>query len=189
VVLGTSIDIMTVPFALEPLTMAASTDRRKEIVRDEIDVRMNPRFVERQRNRYAARGVALIILMNAIAAIAILIGLAHGAGQNLKDFADAMMIFGVGAAAGLASMFFAYLRRLLRIENTMPLPWLAIAAAVLGAVCFVWGLGVARNAVSSEKAATPPAAITPPAATSPDTTTPPAAITPPAATSPDTTPP
>jgi hypothetical protein len=162
--------------------MAASPDRRKEIVGEEIDVRMNPRFVERQRNRYAARGVALIILINAIAAIAVLIGLAHGARQNLKDFADAMMIFGVGAAAGLVSMFFAYLRRLLRMEDTMPLPWLAIAAAVIGAVCFVWGLGVARNAVSSEKAATPPAAITPPA-TSPDTTTPPAA------TSPDTTPP
>jgi hypothetical protein len=161
--------------------MAASPDRRKEIVREEIDVRMNPRFVERQRNRYAARGVALIILINAIAAIAILIGLAHGAGQNLKDFADAMMIFGVGAAAGLASMFFAYLRRLLRIEDMIPLPWLATAAAVIGAVCFVWGLGVARNAVSSEKAASPPAA------TSPDTITPPAAINPPAAISPDTT--
>ena len=127
----------------------------------------NSRFVERQRNLYAARGVALIILINSIAAIALLVGLAHGAasGQNLKSFANAMMVFGVGAAAGLASIFFAYLRRLLRLErplqDTTPLRWLAIAAAIAGAVCFVCGLGVARNAVSSEKAATPPAAISP----------------------------
>ena len=40
------------------------------------------------------------------------------------------------------------------------------AAAIAGAVCFVCGLGVARNAVSSEKAAIPPAAV------SPDTTPP-----------------
>jgi hypothetical protein len=153
--------------------MAVSPSRRKEVgVGEEIDVRTNYTFVERQRNRYAARGVALIILINAIAAIALLVGLAHGAasGQNLKSFADAMMVFGVGAAAGLASIFFAYLRRLFRLErplqDTTPLRWLAIAAAIAGAVCFVCGLGVARNAVSSEKVATPPAAI------SPDTTPP-----------------
>jgi hypothetical protein len=81
--------------------------RRTVGISEEIDVGTNPRFVERQRNRYAARGVALIILINSIAAIALLVGLAHGAasGQNLKGFADAMMVFGVGAAAGLASIF------------------------------------------------------------------------------------
>ena len=104
---------------------------------------------------------------SSIAAIALLVGLAHGAasGQNLKSFADAMMVFGVGAAAGLASFFFAYLRRLFRLErplqDTSPLRWLAIAAAIAGVVCFVIGLGVARNAVSSEKAAILPAAISP----------------------------
>ena len=155
-----------------------SPPRRTVGISEEIDVGTNPRFVERQRNRYAARGVALIILINSIAAIALLVGLVHGAasGQNLKSFADAMMVFGVGAAAGLASIFFAYLRRLLRLERPLH-PWLAIAAAIVGAVCFVSGLGVARNAVSSEKAAIPPAAVTP------DTTPPPAAVTP------DTTPP
>lgn len=142
--------------------------RRKEVgISEEIDVRMNPTFVERQRNRYAARGVALIILINSIAAIAILVGLAHGAasGQNLKSFADAMMVFGVGATAGLASIFFAYLRRLFRLErplqDTTPLRWLAIAAAIAGAVCFVGELGVARNAVSSGNAAIPPSPISP----------------------------
>ena len=142
--------------------------RRKEVgVGDEIDVRINRTFVERQRNRYAGRGVALIILINAIAAIALLVGLAHGSasGQGLKGFADAMMVFGVGAAAGLVSVFFAYLRRLFRMErplqDTTPLHWLAIAAAITGTVCFLAGLGVARNAVSLEKPASPPTAVGP----------------------------
>ena len=142
--------------------------RRKEVgISEAIDVRSNPTFVERQRNRYAARGVALIILINSIAGIALLVGLPHGAasGQNLKGFADAMMVFSVGAASGLASIFFAYLRRLFRLErplqDTTPLRWLAIAAAIAGAVCFVAGLGVARNAVSSEKAAVPTTAVSP----------------------------
>src|SRR5262245_14878595 len=96
----------------------------------------NSRFVDRDRSLYAVMGVVLFIMMNSISAIALLVGLAHGAasGQNLKSFANAMMVFGVGAAAGLASIFFAYLRRLLRLErplqDTTPLRWLAIAAAI-----------------------------------------------------------
>src|SRR5262245_14435376 len=108
-------DIMAAPILkLEARTMPPPP-RRTGGIND--DVGTNPRFVERQRNRYVARGVALIILINSIAAIALLVGLAHGAasGQNLKGFADAMMVLGVGAAAGLASIFFAYLRRLFRM--------------------------------------------------------------------------
>jgi hypothetical protein len=45
------------------------------------------------------------------------------------------------------------------LQNTTLLRWLAIGAAIAGAVCFVAGLGVARNAVSSEKTVT--AAISP----------------------------
>jgi hypothetical protein len=108
----------------------------------------------------------LIILINAIAAIALLVGLAHGSasGQGLKGFADAMMVFGVGAAAGLASVFFAYLRRLFRMErplqDTTPLRWLAIVAAIAGTVCFLAGLSMARNAVL-DKPAGPPTAVSP----------------------------
>ncbi len=141
--------------------------RRKEVgVSDEIDVRIDRTSAERQRNRYAGRGVALIILINAIAAIALLVGLAHGSasGQGLKGFADAMMVFGVGAAAGLASVFFAYLRRLFRMErplqDTTPLRWLAIVAAIAGTVCFLAGLSMARNAVL-DKPAGPPTAVSP----------------------------
>ena len=76
-----------------------------------------------------------------------------------------MLVFGAGAAAGLASIFFAYLRRIFRIErplqDTMPLRWLAITAAIVGTVCFVAGLGMARNAVLSGKTPSPPSAVSP----------------------------
>jgi hypothetical protein len=54
------------------------------------------------------------------------------------------MVFGVGAAAALASIFFAYLRRLFRLErplqDTTPLRWLAIVAAIAGCLLPLVGL-------------------------------------------------
>jgi hypothetical protein len=75
-------------------------------INEEIDVaRVDPLFVERQRNRYASRSLAYIIWLNGLAAIALLIVLANGSvgDESTKRFADAMMVFGIGAAAGLAS--------------------------------------------------------------------------------------
>jgi hypothetical protein len=47
-------------------------------VREEIDVvSLDPLFIERQRNRYASRAVAYLVWLNGLAAIALLIGLAH----------------------------------------------------------------------------------------------------------------
>ena len=41
-----------------------------------IEVReVDPLFVERQRNRYASRAVAYVVLLNGIAAIGLLVGL------------------------------------------------------------------------------------------------------------------
>jgi hypothetical protein len=48
-------------------------------IREEIDLlSIDPLFLERQRNRYASRGVGLVVLLNGIAAIALLVGIAHG---------------------------------------------------------------------------------------------------------------
>jgi hypothetical protein len=145
---------------------------REEVdINEEMDiVRVDPLFVERQRNRYASRGVAYIILLNGLAAIALLISLVHGSssGESAKRFADAMLVFGVGATAGLASTFFAYLGRTVRIElpgqltGRQVLGWLAIVAAILGAACFVGGLNMGRLAVTVETpSAGPVAAGTP----------------------------
>ena len=151
--------------------MTASPGRREEIdVREELDiVSIDPLFLERQRNRYASRGVAYVVLLNGVAAIALLVAFAHGTstGENIKPFADAMMVFGAGAALGLTSAFFAYLGRTFRMERPAlttwrrPLRWLAIAAAIAGTACFLGGLNMARIAVLPKEAPSPPSAASP----------------------------
>jgi hypothetical protein len=138
---------------------------RAEIdIREEVDiVRVDPTFLERQRNRYASRGVGLVVLLNGVAAIALLVGLAHGVPTAVKPFADAMLVFAIGAALGLTSVFFAYLSRTFRLERLewwttwrRPLRWLAVAAAIAGTVCFVTGVNMVRqSALSDEKTGTP----------------------------------
>lgn len=136
-------------------------------IREEIDVvRVDPLFIERQRNRYASRGVAYIVWLNGLAAIALLISLVHGtpSAESTKRFADAMMVFGIGAAAGLTSALFAYLRRTVSIELPMQvterrvLGWLAIAAAIIGVGCFVGALNMGRMAVIPEDTVKTPSA-------------------------------
>ncbi len=78
-------------------------------VREEVDlVSIDPLFIERQRNRYASRAVAYVVWLNGLAAIAVLIGLMHAtlSADQAKRIADAMLVFGAGAVAGLASAFF-----------------------------------------------------------------------------------
>ena len=107
--------------------------------REELDiVRIDPLFLERQRNRYASRGVAFLVILNGIAALVLLANFARLSPQieNAPTLAAAMVVFGAGVAAALASMFFAYLRRTLRIEAPERAPlrplgwWLAVLAAV-----------------------------------------------------------
>jgi hypothetical protein len=148
---------------------------RAEIdIREEVDiVRVDPLFLERQRNRYASRGVALVVLLNGIAAIAILVGLAHSLPTAVKPFADAMLVFAIGAALGLTSAFFAYLSRTFRLERAdfsttwrRPLRWLAVAAAIAGAACFVAGVNMARLSVlSNDRPASSQTTTVPPQST------------------------
>jgi hypothetical protein len=137
---------------------------RAEIdIREEVDiVGVDPTFLERQRNRYASRGVGLVVLLNGVAAITLLVGLAHGVPTAVKPFADAMLVFAIGAALGLTSVFFAYLSRTFRLERLelwttwrRPLRWLAVAAAIAGTVCFVAGVNMARQSALDEKTGAP----------------------------------
>ena len=139
-----------------PMTMPPGF-RGEVDIREEIDVvSVDPLFIERQRNRYASRGLAYIVLLNGLAAIALLISLAHwtSSTESTKGFADAMMVFGIGAAAGLASALFAYLRRTVSIQLPRQvterrfLGWFAVAAAIIGAGCFVGALNMGRMAVT-----------------------------------------
>ena len=126
-------------------------------LREDVDVvRIGRLYLERQRNRYASRGVAFLVILNGIAALLLLASFAHLSPKvgNAHTAAAAMVVFGIGVAAALASMFFAYLRRTIALEapehaRLRPVGWwLALLAAVVSAVCFVAGLMMVGRAVS-----------------------------------------
>ena len=94
-------------------------------LREEVDiVRVDPLFLERQRNRYASRAVAFLVILNGVAALLLLSNFANlrPLTENAPKVADAMVVFGAGVAAALASMFFAYLRRTLMLEAPERMP-------------------------------------------------------------------
>jgi len=137
---------------------------RKKISIKEDVAGINPLFLERQRSRYGSRGIAFLVLLNGIAALLLMANLINLRPQieNASELASAMVVFGVGVAAALASMFFTYLRRTVRLEAPERVPsipfgwWLAVLAAIVSAVCFVVGLNMVGTAMSStlEKPAT-----------------------------------
>ena len=128
------------------------------VERKEVDiVSVDPLFIERQRNRYdrfASRAIAYVVWLNGLAAIGLLIGLAAHAGlpaDAAHRFARGILVFAVGSVAGLASAFFGYVGRTLRLEYpgviSWRTPWFAIIAAVIGVICFLAGVNMARHAV------------------------------------------
>src|SRR5262245_29555161 len=140
------------------MTVEPPPSLREEVdIREEVDVvRVDPLFVERQRNRYASRGVAFLVILNGVAALLLLANFIRLSPKiaNAPTVAAAMVVFGVGVTAALTSMFFAYLRRTIAIEAPERAPlrpvgwWLALLAAVVSAVCFVAGLRMVGRAVS-----------------------------------------
>ncbi len=150
--------------------MSLSGETTTVDIREELDViGVDPVFYERQRSRYASRGVALVILLNGLAAIALLVALSGVElnGSRAASLANAMVVFAGGAAAGLLSVFFAYLRRTIRLERPdlrvegRPFRWLAVAAAVAGAACFVAGFIVVRDGIAPNQTMEPPRVTSP----------------------------
>ena len=165
------------PEALEEIAMSTPGATRVGI-REELDViNFDPVFYERQRSRYASRGVALVVLLNGLAAIAtlVILSVAGHDGALASSIADAMVVFAAGAAAGLLSNFFAYLRRTIRLERPdlmvegRPFRWLAVAAAIAGAACFVAGFIVVRDGVAVDQTKEPTAVTRPDAPAAPPT--------------------
>jgi hypothetical protein len=129
--------------------------------REEIDiVRIDPLTLERARARYASRGVALLVILNGVAALILLSALAHLASptEHATKVSHAMLVFGAGAVSALASTFFAYLRRTILLQAPERVPvrvglwWLSLLAAIGGAACFLIGLNMTGTAVAPELA-------------------------------------
>jgi len=130
--------------------MARSLDHLAQV--DVLNI--DPLFFEKQRSRYASRGIAYLILLNGIAALLLLTSVAQLAQvEEAQRVVDAMLVFGSGAAAALASTFCAYLRRTVRLQAPERVPlrtllwWLSVLAAVGGTASFLIGLNMAGRAV------------------------------------------
>ena len=82
-----------------------------------VDPRLDPVFVERERNRFAARALAFLVLLNGAAALVMLAILANAPASTVEPkFATAMLFFGGGAIAALLSSFLAYINRTVAME-------------------------------------------------------------------------
>ena len=135
-------------------------------------VTIDPLVLERQTSRYVSRGIAYLIFLNGIAALILLASLSRLAPQveQAHRVVDAMLVFGTGATAALASTFFAYLRRTIRLQapervllRTL-LWWLSVVTVVGGTACFLVGLSMAGTAVTPELERKATLARTPPRA-------------------------
>jgi hypothetical protein len=135
---------------------AMPTSRSPDLKEEVEIVRIDPLFLERQRNRYASRAVAFLVILNGVAALLLLSNFVNlrPMTENAPKVADAMVVFGTGVAAALASMFFAYLRRTMMLEAPQRMPsrpigwWLAMLAAIASTICFVVGLRMVGVAVA-----------------------------------------
>ena len=127
--------------------------------REEFDVVAIDRLAfERQRARYANRGISFLALLNGVAALILLASLTQLSTQveDASKVVGAMLVFGSGALAALGSIFFAYVRLLPRMQASDRIPvksglwWLSLLGVIAGATCFLIGLNMAGRAVTPE---------------------------------------
>jgi hypothetical protein len=122
----------------------------------DLNARRDPTFIEAQRNRYASRNLAYLILLNGAAALVLLTAVARAPESPFQPkLAEAMVVFGTGAIVGLLSSFLAYVNRTLSME---PQSWtsmrnillaLSVLAALAGGAAFLTGLNMVWNVSAS----------------------------------------
>ena len=78
---------------------------------------MNGTFPERERDRYVSRSLGYVILLDGVAALILMAAVAFAPQSASNRLGWAMMVFGSGALAGLASSLIAYLARLLGLHR------------------------------------------------------------------------
>jgi hypothetical protein len=126
------------------------------------DPRLDPALIERERNRFGARALGFLILLNGAAALVLLsiLGRAPEATVDSKMSA-AMLFFGGGAVAALLSSFLAYLNRTIALEAPQradirrALQIVGIAAVVGSAAAFLTGLNMVGSAAAERSSSHP----------------------------------
>ncbi len=127
-----------------------------------VDPRLDPVFVERERNRFAARALAFLVILNGAGALILLSILARAPESTVEPkFAAAMLFFSGGAVAALFSSFLAYLNRTVTMEAPeraslrRALQILAIAVVVGSAAAFITGMNMVGSAASEKSSSHP----------------------------------
>jgi hypothetical protein len=126
------------------------------------DPRLDPIFLERERNRFAARALAFLVLLNGGAALVLLAILAHAPEGSIDSkVGAALLFFAGGAIAGLLSSFLAYINRTVAMEAPeranlrAALQGLAIAVVIGSGAAFITGMNMVAVAASSKSSSHP----------------------------------
>ncbi len=126
------------------------------------DPRLDPVFVERQRNRFGARALGFLVVLNGAAALVLLSILGKAPSSTIDSkVASAMLFFAGGAVAALFSSFLAYLNRTVAMEAPRrsdlrrALQILAIAAVIGSAAAFLTGMNMVKTAASERSSSHP----------------------------------
>jgi hypothetical protein len=93
-------------------------------------------YLVRERDRYASRALAYLILLNGFAALILVTALAF-APQSATDprrLSWAMLVFGSGALAGLLSSLLAYISRTAMASNQLVVQDLLRVGAIIAAI-------------------------------------------------------
>jgi hypothetical protein len=119
-------------------------------------------YLDGYQDQIAGRGLGYLILLNGLAAIVIVGAFVYGFQISAEPkLAAAMVVFGVGAIAGLLSAFIAYLNRIVRAE--MPekpklpsaLRLVAIAAVIISGAAFLSGLSMVGTTSTARSSSQP----------------------------------
>jgi len=129
---------------------------------NQVDPRFDPVLVERERNRFAARALALLVVLNGAAALVLLSILARAPESTVEPkFASAMLFFSGGAIAALLSSFLAYINRTVTMEAPeratlrRALQILAIVVVIGNAASFLTGMNMVGSAASEKSSSHP----------------------------------
>jgi hypothetical protein len=126
------------------------------------DPRLDPALIERERNRFGARALGLLVLLNGAAALVLLSILARAPEATVDSkMAAAMLFFSGGAVAALLSSFLAYLNRTIALESPelgnlrRGLQIVGIVAVVGSAAAFLTGMNMVGSAASERSSSHP----------------------------------
>ena len=145
-----------------PQSTPKQTDPRPQSATKHADPRLDPVFIERERNRFGARALGFLIVLNGAAALVLLLILGKAPESSIGNkVASAMLFFGGGAIAALLSSFLAYINRTVAMEAPeraslrRALQIVGIAAVIGSAAAFITGLNMVGSAASEKSSSHP----------------------------------